>query len=279
MRVKNEFDWIEPSLQSIRAIADEIIAVDNGSTDGTYEYLEAEAARDREKIRLFRKPQMIFSELSDFALSRTSYRWVFKFDGDMVAHTSGDHTISNLRNRLISLDSRRFYVVYLRLINLSGDLFHQDPRQMVHIEEYVHTASSAARYIQAGRYEAIKFPRYYRVLFWYEPYIFHVDIKDSRRMLLRYFWEKWMKNADYKKFPSIDDFVNAYLPDTFGTSSWKEAQEILCSRSLSCHIPYDSGMFGPYPDLLKPYLEKPKYKLIYRDGKIIGRDEPEKTHP
>jgi glycosyltransferase involved in cell wall biosynthesis len=33
MRVKDKVEWIKPSIQSIKGIADEIVIVDNGSTE------------------------------------------------------------------------------------------------------------------------------------------------------------------------------------------------------------------------------------------------------
>ncbi len=65
------------------------------------------------------------------------------------------HDIINLRERLLSLNSKRYYLIYLRHINLSGDLFHQDPKEMVHIEEYIHSFSEKASYIHPGRFEAV----------------------------------------------------------------------------------------------------------------------------
>jgi hypothetical protein len=32
-------------------------------------------------------------------------------------------------------------------------------------------------------------------------------------------------------------------------------------------------VFGPYPELLKPYLNEPKYLLKYHNDKIVGREE------
>ncbi len=273
IRVKNEADWIKPSVQSIKGMADEIVIVDNGSTDGTYKYLEEMASREKGFIKLFRQPDLDHCSLSNFALEKTTFRWVFRWDGDMVAHTSGDNSISHLRDRILSLDSRRYYLIYLRHINLAGDLFHQDPNEMVHIEEYIHTFSEKARYVHPGRFEAIRTPKYYKPLFWYEPYSFHVNVKPARRMLLRYYWEDWMELKDYIRYPTLEDYVNKRIERDFGTKSWQKAQHICVKRVCQNFIPYDKDLFGAYPGLLHPYLENPKYKLKYKDGKIAGRDE------
>lgn len=273
MRIKNEADWIEPSVESIKGIADEIIIVDNGSSDGTYEYIDQIASKNQGLIKLFRQQDLDHCSLSNFALEKTTFRWVFRWDGDMVAHTSGEYNISKLRERILSLDARRFYLIYLRHINLAGDLCHQDPNEMVHIEEYIHTFSEKARFVHSGRFEAIKFPKYYKPLFWYEPYSFHVNVKPARRMLLRYYWEDWMELKDYIRYPTLEDYVNERIERDFGTKSWQEAQHIGVKRVCQNIIPYNKDLFGAYPDLLHPYLENPKYKLKYKDGEIVGRDE------
>ena len=273
MRVKDEKDWVATSVQSIKEIADEIVIVDNGSTDGTYEILEEMASRENGFIKLWQRSELDHCSLSNFALDQTRFRWIFRWDGDMVAHTSGEYAISRLRERLLALDSRCYNLVYLRHINLSGDLFHQDPKEMVHIEEYIHTFSPVAQYVHPGRFEAIKVPKYYQVLFWYEPYSFHVNIKPANRMLLRYFWEDWMELKDYQRFPALEDYVNEKMESEFGTNSWEKAQTICLQRICQDHIRYDPEVFGPYPELLNPYLANPKYRLKYDNGKIVGRDE------
>ena len=270
MRVKDEADCIKSSVESIKRIADEIIIVDNGSTDGTYKMLEEISSKENGLIKLWQKSDLNYCDLSNFALQNTSFRWMFKWDGDMVARTSGEYDIAKLRKRILALNPRRYYIVYLSFVNLAGDLSHQDPKEMVHIEEYVYTYSNSAHYIHPGRFEAVKFPKYYRVLFWYEPYSFHVNVKPARRMLLRYFWEDWMELKDFVKYPILDDYVKAKIQSEFGTTSWDEAQRINMQRIFSNYIPFDTDKFGPYPDLLKPHLNNPRYKLIYEKRKIVG---------
>ncbi|MBW6499461.1 MAG: glycosyltransferase [Bacteroidales bacterium] len=275
MRIKDERDWIAASIASVKGIADEIIIVDNGSTDGTYEILQEIARREKGFIKLMKKPELHHCDLSNFALGQTSFRWVFRWDGDMVAHTDGEHPISELRARILALNPRHYYLVYLRHTNLSGDLFHQDPQEMVHIEEYVHTFSKAARFIHPGRFEAVKFPFYYKPLFWYEPYVFHVNVKPVRRMLLRYFWEEWMELKDYVRYPRLEDYVSAKIETEFGTFSMEEAQGRCVKKMLQNHIHFNAEKFGPYPEMLRPLLEKTPYRIQYQDGRISGRTEPE----
>ncbi len=277
MRVKNERDWITPSIQSIRPIADEICIVDNGSTDGTYEILEELAGREPGLIRLWRRPDLSHVDLSNFILQKTRFHYVFRWDGDMVAHTSGAYDIRKLRDRLMGLNPRRYYVIYLRHTNLSGDLFHQDRREMVHIEEYIHTYSPSARFIHPGRFEAVKFPLYYLPLFWYEPYVFHVNVKPRERMLMRSFWEEWMEKKAYDRFPTLKDYVKERIKDAFGTGDIREAADRYLKEVLPLHIRYDEKKFGPYPDLLQPYLAKPPYLIEYRDERPENRREPYAT--
>ena len=274
MRVKDECDWLAVSLESIRGIADEIIVVDNGSADGTYEMLQMLVRSDKNHIKLWRRPDLNHCDLSNFALEKTSFRWTFRWDGDMVAHTTGEYSIANLRTRLLALDSRRHYLVYLRHINLSGDLCHQDPKEMVHIEEYIHTFSPSAKFVHPGRFEAVRFPLYYKPLFWYEPYAFHVNVKPAKRMLLRHFWEDWMEEKDYIHFPTLEDYAQSRIEKEFGTSRLEEAQQVCLRRTLKDYIPFDSKRFGPYPELLKPFLEDPAYRIRYENRQITGRDEP-----
>jgi glycosyltransferase involved in cell wall biosynthesis len=273
MRVKDEEDWIVPSIRSISALADQIVVVDNGSTDRTYEIVRELAEQQKDLVQLWREPDLDYCDLCNFSLSKTRFRWVMKWDGDMVAHTSGARNISSLRDRLLSLDPRGYFAIYLRHVNLSGDLWHQDPREMLHTEPYLHTFSEKTKYVRTETYEAIKFPKFYHVLFWYDPYSFHVSVKPIEQLLLRQFWNQWLANREYERYTSLESYAKEKAPEILGVSSWDDAREKFASQAFRNHIRFDPELFGPHPELLKPFLENPKYQLRYENGKVTGREE------
>jgi hypothetical protein len=59
----------------------------------------------------------------------------------------------------------------------------------------------------------------------------------------------------------------------YGVSDLSEGEKIIVKKLCQKLIPYDKQRYGDYPELLKDELENPKYRVVYKDGKIIGRND------
>ncbi len=77
MIVKNEEDWIENALSSVRSVVDEIIIADTGSTDRTLE----RAKRFSAKVIHF-KWNDSFADARNFALAEARHPWILVLDAD-----------------------------------------------------------------------------------------------------------------------------------------------------------------------------------------------------
>lgn len=77
--VKNEQDFAPFSILSIYNVVDEIVVVDNGSTDQTRELLSV-----YDKVRLYESGTSDFSELANYALSKCQGDWILYMGGDEV---------------------------------------------------------------------------------------------------------------------------------------------------------------------------------------------------
>jgi len=164
-------------------------------------------------------------------------------------------------------------------VNLEGDVFHQRYGAPLNIQSRLHTYSDALVYEAKGRFEVLHIPLYYRLSYKYifkkEYHVFHMDtVKNAERLLFRVFWTDWRELNNYAKFPTLDDYVAYRIQKDWNMDDLDEAaryyvNEILC-KSL---VPYDKEQFGDYPELLKEELENPRYRVIYKDGEIIGRND------
>ena len=105
MRVRNEVEFLEPAVRSIAPLVDEIVIVDNASTDGSADLVAALARRLRKRIVTFRyahsigrvgaetwtlaengqRSPRISARYYNWCLARCTGPYVLKWDGDMVA--------------------------------------------------------------------------------------------------------------------------------------------------------------------------------------------------
>ena len=285
IRTRNEEEWIEYSLKSLKNFADEIVVVD-ASTDRTPEIIEEISSRLNLNVKLIRyRPKypdtcMLRQEdyviQSNLALKSASYRWIVRWDGDFVAHTSGPSSIHILREFLLELPKNINHVVYVPVVNLDGDVFHQAKGGELNIEVRALTNTEDITYFDARSFEKLHVPYYYKPILIRNQYpIFHMrTVKNKFKVLFRAFWTLWRDLNDYKRFPRLEDYVMYEAKRRWGIENLEEAanyyiNNILCKRLVR----YDRNRFGDYPELLKPELEKPRYRIIYRDGKIVGRND------
>ncbi|MDD5169240.1 MAG: hypothetical protein PHN75_10505 [Syntrophales bacterium] len=82
-----------------------------------------------------------------------------------------------------------------------------------------------------------------------------------------------MEKKDYLRYPTLEGYVLDRIEGEFATRDMEEAQKKCLSKLLRDHIPFDTAQFGPYPELLKPLLDNPRYRIRYDNGRIVGRDE------
>ena len=272
---KNEEEWIEPNLISLKEFADEIVIVD-ASTDKTPEIIEKVAAQYDLNMKLIScgSDQTMgatkeHAEHANITLRNTSFRWVVWWEGDYIAKRS----IMNIREDILGLNPNIYHAISLPAVHLEGDVFHQRRDIKLNIQSRLHTYSDALIYEDKGRFEALRIPLYYKQSYKYvlkkQYHVFHLcSVKNAQ------FWTDWRELNGYNKFPTLDDYVSYRIKKDWGIDNFEDAaryyvNEILC-KSL---VPYDKEQFGDYPEVLKKELENPGYKVVYKDGKPIGRND------
>ncbi|MDP8313976.1 MAG: glycosyltransferase [Candidatus Celaenobacter antarcticus] len=274
MRVKNEEDWIGLSLQSLKSFADEVIIVDNGSTDNTIREVEKVIPILPFKVIIEQNPSYDICEIGNRALALTSYRWIVRWDGDFIAYTSGERNIIGLRKYLLSLNQHNFYHIYPVLINFSYDLFHIRKARDLHSEGYIHTFHPSLRYVKRGVFEVLKVPLFYRLIKIYDIYFIHTgNTKSIEKLLYRHYLLSWIRLKKRRKACSIIDFIHAEAKKTWGTENLKKIIQEIFLEQRPYLQKYQVEKYGDYPQLVKPALQNQKYRIVYRDGKPFMRND------
>jgi len=296
VRVRGDEEWLEPALLSVRELADEIIVLDNGASE------TARAAVDR--VARVLGPRLVriecaaldLFEVSNLGLMRARYRFIVRWDADFVGHTDGGGTLADLRRYVLALDRRRYFAVELTAAEVAGDLRHQFPDRRLRRDGQAHTASARARFVRVTRetptetlsvadrplrerprlmlaLESLALPPYYAVLRWPRVAYFHVHVKPARHLLLRHFWLEWLAEPDTARYPTLESYALDQARVRWGITEPEAAAAHLVRRLCAGLVPFDETLCGPYPALLRPYLERSRYTVEYHGEQIVGRRE------
>jgi glycosyltransferase involved in cell wall biosynthesis len=292
IRVRNEEYWIRPCILSIKDSVDEILLIDNGSTDSTLDIVEKIRKEVSTPIRIFSLPEADHCEVSNVGIRESRYSWLLKWDADFIAQTEGSGDFSRLRNYILGLDQDRYHMIFMSLVNLAGDLWHQPKAKEVcsymrspgplHREAYLWNYSPEMKYVWKdyrgfSKVESLLFPLYHRFLEWPELSVFHVGgIRPIDRMMIDYFWGQWKKRysgiAEVGEIPYREAFAWENAKRLFHTADKNIILKKFFSLMKNDLVSYDNERYGSYPPSLSPYLENPWYRIIYNNAnEIIGR--------
>jgi len=272
IRVRDEEEWIAKSLLSLNDFADEVVVVNNNSTDHTLDEIEKIKKKLKYKFILVNEISNDIIKVSNHALSLTSFRWIFRWDSDFVAFTSGGRNISKLRDYLLNLKTSKHYLIFPLTFSFAGDLFHVKTGKETNSEGYIHTWHPKLSYIKKGKFESLHVPFYYRTKRLKRIFFIHIgSAKPLRKILHRFFWLYWQYKLD--EFSEIDEFIEHEIKQKWNGIKPKEIAIKEFRRLILPIRKFNKTEFGNYPELMKDDVKKPKLKIIYKDGKPYCRSD------
>jgi len=268
---QNAASTVELCLRSFANFADEVIIVDNGSTDDTPNIVRG-ILPEFSHFSFCECPEISdLSENRQYALEQSTYNWVARIDSDYIAYTEGPQKIENLRDQI--LNSRRTLrptAFAITQVELFGDFEHvarpvdaNGVRDMNSCVTSAHPARIIQRYPgmqfqRRGRWEGVRFQHRLIHKTVETPYWFHCQIKSSNiDLLLRSERTNWRGIGDFRKFPTVNSYVQSIIEEKYGTADVEEAAKRFIQ---ACWIPqitrYSESAHYPYPRLIREAIEK-----------------------
>ena len=263
---KNEIYWIEPCILSIANIADEIVFVDNGSTDGTREKVKKLKKKYNLNLKEYFKPEIRdLADLRNFAISQCSNKWIFVWDADFIAfENSSSHS---LEHKLLELSKKEFFKRYHQITmaipvmrTLMGKTWPDKPSYLhppncvIFHKDYLETVK------MAGGVDSRVWKAGCRTFYLDDYFFISADIKSDFHHLSRQFRSPWRKliSANPQTKLSLLEYI-------------EEHPEI--KQKLLVDLYHKHFITFPFdiPSFMQPFIQHPPYTLKIKDNKVWGR--------
>lgn len=289
---QNEEEIVSLCLLSFLEFGDELIVVDNGSTDRTKEIVQDIQSAHPAKIKFFDRPELPdLYHNRQFAFSQSVYRWVIRADADYVAYTDGKYDIRKFREKLLATRAGPIPKIYaVPQANITGDFWHtgidhntmalgkNDPGRYVPPPVSVpmvrvYEVFPGFKFQRVGRGEGTTFNYLMRFVKrkLAHPLWMHCTLKSSVNLLFRSERTNWRELGDFVTYPTLESYIRSVILQKYGTIDIDEAAEIyLKDFCLPFLQPYDPEKFFPYPDLVQKQIAiNPIYQIKNKNGAIM----------
>jgi glycosyltransferase involved in cell wall biosynthesis len=289
---QNEEAMVGLCLHSFLEFGDELIVVDNGSTDHTKEIVRDLQAQYPAKIKFFDRPELTdLYQNRQFAFEQSSHEWLLRADSDFVAYTDGENDIMCFREYLLKRKRQlRPETIAVPMGSVIGDFWHtgvpmrpggyranperaQVPEAILPPGVRFYRHFPFFKFLRHGRREVVRFWRLMKRIYWDRPLWMHCNIKSDMNHFFRSERTNWREFGDFKRFGTLRSYIESIIEEKYGTSDLAEAASIYMQRHVLPYLePYDPKKYYPYPTLVAEQMEKnPIYRIYEEQGKLKRR--------